>query len=358
MKATYEIVSTVTIVFESPLQREVWMASQGITGHLGHANIVVRMEPLEIPRPTDSEPDEPTPSTPHNTGSSRFPTNDRVEQALQEAREDTIPSDPSDAVEPETVTDADLDFPTDYAPTDEGGFYDPATGEVFDTLPSDAEVARARETPTLPSSPPSPSWDTEKWGTLGPPPAPLTTPATPAQASPHTESLEDGKIEDGKVETKRKTPKPSAAARTIPLPHVPPPVPAVHAGSLPTHVIPDLGQHPAITPSTDRSVILRRAVEDKLIDAALVESQPDAAWIALQYKAPVGWMKKVRESAAAPASGGEIENMGALVDALALRGFTVSLVTVAGWPSTLREQAHAFVRGERPDFDPFGGLVP
>jgi hypothetical protein len=351
MKVTYGMGFTVTLVFDSALQRARWMASQGILSDLRHSD-VFRVVLPEIPCHVD--PDEQAPSTPHTTGSSQFATNDRIEQALQDA----IPPDLSDAVEPETVSDADLDFPTDYTPTGDGGFFDPATGEVYDTLPSDADRERAHETPTLPSSPPaesvtsvSPSWDTQKWGTLGPPPAPSTP------TSPNTEPLEDGKIEDGKIEAKRKTPKLSAEARTIPLPHVPPPIP--NTGSLPTHVIPDLGQHPAITPAVDRSVILRRAVEDKLLDATLVESQPEAAWIALQYKAPVGWMKKTRESAAALASvcepilaGSVMENMGALVDALAARGISVSLVTVAGWTSLARERAHAFLRGEVPDLGP------
>ena len=351
MKVTYGMGFTVTLVFDSALQRARWMASQGILSDLRHSD-VFRVALPEILCHVDPSDDQ-VPSTPHTTGSSRFATNDRIEQALQDA---AGPPDLSDAVEPETVTDADLDFPTDYTPTGEGGFFDPATGEVYDTLPSNADRERAHETPTLPSSPPaesvtsvSPSWDTQKWGTLGPPPVPSV------QASP---GAEDGKIEDGKVEMKRKPPKPSAAARTIPLPHVPSPVAPPNTGPLPTHVIPDLGQHPAITPAVDRSVILQRAVADKLLDATLVESQPEAAWIALQYKAPVGWMKKTRELASVPASVGEIENMGVLVDALAARGFSVSLVTVAGWASPLREQAHAFVRGERPDFDPFGGLVP
>lgn len=68
-------------------------------------------------------------------------------------------------------------------------------------------------------------------------------------------------------------------------------------GTLPPHVIEELGKHPAIldTASVDR--YLARGIADKLIPAGLSRND---AWIKLQYAAPGGWFDQVDASAPTP----------------------------------------------------------
>lgn len=136
-------------------------------------------------------------------------------------------------------------------------------------------------------------------------------------------------------------PKPSAASRTVPLPLQEP-----VGGPLPPHVIPELGQHPALTSEPDRALILQHAVLDRLLEAAQVSQDPISAWMLLQYKAPKGWIKETEAKLLVKVAENPQEmSIGDIANGLFVNGFDVSLLEIAQWQPDDRRSAVNYLKG-------------
>lgn len=242
----------------------------------------------------------------------------------------------SDAAEPETVSEADMDWPSK-----EAAPFDPETGEVFEhERRSFFHDAKRRGRPK--GSKNKPKTDTMP----APPPAPSVLP--PPSASPEAPLV----------------PSPTAATN----------------GAIPPHVVTDLGRHPATVPGESRIPLIERAIAEGLLPPEMADN-PLEAWIRLQYVAPKGWFQATPSPTPVPPAppapeappappkltvkevgeilnGGplpppaqeEPENLGKLAMAMAKIGLPVSLLDLTQWTPAERQEAMAWIRGEAKTF--------
>jgi hypothetical protein len=78
----------------------------------------------------------------------------------------------------------------------------------------------------------------------------------------------------------------AAAALEVPEPS---PEPRAEHGSLPPHVLLELGFHPSLLSATHRTAFLTRALRTGLVTREEIEANTSATFAALPYRMPVGW---------------------------------------------------------------------
>lgn len=134
-------------------------------------------------------------------------------------------------------------------------------------------------------------------------------------------------------------------------------------GPLPAHVIPELGEHPAVTDEDTRGLFLARALRENLLSNEDIAEGPADAWIKLQYRAPSGWFREgpnvtkkseIAQTVARHTNADTLpgENVGRLVFELAQRGFDFKLTDVVTWPVVRRDVARAWIEqgGDPPEW--------
>lgn len=133
-------------------------------------------------------------------------------------------------------------------------------------------------------------------------------------------------------------------------------------GEIPSHVLEELGVHPALVRDALRDAILARAFEAKLLSAYDQTLPPNERWAILPYVAPVGFYAEALAAfalpepaavtAAAPRDKLPDENLSLLATELTSRGCKISLIDVCGWSVVQRDIARAWIErgGDEPDF--------